>query len=83
MLLINPIRLQNCLCVLAGVERSAPAFQQLIKHLNDQHYKSLEIESRVLENTGHPGTKGEGYARGLQFVFKKPAVPLNDAALQN
>jgi predicted alpha/beta superfamily hydrolase len=70
------------MCV-GGVERSAPAFQQLAKHLNDQHYKSLEIESRVLENTGHSGTKGEGYARGLQFVFKRPALKLNDVALQN
>jgi len=72
------------MCV-GGVESSVSAFQQLTKHLNDQHYKSLQIESRVLENTGHSGTKGEGYARGLQFVFKKPSRPslqLSDAALQ-
>jgi len=69
------------MCV-GGVEGSVPAFQKLTKYLNDQHYPNLQIESRVLENTGHSGTKGEGYARGLQFAFKRPSIQLSDAALQ-
>jgi hypothetical protein len=70
------------MCV-GGVETSVPAFQKLTKYLNDQHYSNLQIESRVLENTGHSGTKGEGYARGLQFVFKRPSIQLSEAALQS
>jgi predicted alpha/beta superfamily hydrolase len=66
---------------IGGVERSVPGFQKLTKQLNDRHYKQLQIESRVLENTGHSGTKGEGYARGLQFVFKKPSLQLSSTAL--
>jgi predicted alpha/beta superfamily hydrolase len=69
-------------CV-GGVETSVPGFQKLTKYLNDQHYSNLQIESRVLENTGHSGTKGEGYARGLQFAFKRPSIQLSDAALKN
>lgn len=68
------------MCV-GGVETSVPAFQKLTKYLNDQHYSNLQIESRVLENTGHSGTKGEGYARGLQFVFERPSIQLSDAVL--
>jgi predicted alpha/beta superfamily hydrolase len=68
------------MCV-GGVERSVPAFQKLTEFLNARHYKQLEIEPRVLENTGHSGTKGEGYARGLQFVFKKPSLQLSSTAL--
>lgn len=68
------------MCV-GGVERSVPDFQKLTLYLNDRHYPSLQIESRVLENTGHSGTKGEGYARGLQFVFKRPSVQLSNATL--
>jgi predicted alpha/beta superfamily hydrolase len=68
------------MCV-GGVERSVPAFQKLAKYLNDQHYNSLQIESRVLENTGHSGTKGEGYARGLQFAFKRPSLQLSNTVL--
>lgn len=73
-----PAKLFMCL---GGVERSVPGFQKLTKTLNDQHFTSLQIESRVLENTGHSGTKGEGYARGLQFVFKKPMLQLSNAVL--
>jgi predicted alpha/beta superfamily hydrolase len=65
-----------------GVETSIPGFEKLTKFLYDRHYPSLEMESRVLENTGHSGTKGEGYARGLQFVFKRPALQLSAAALE-
>lgn len=68
------------MCV-GGVERSVPGFQKLTKFLNDRHYNSLEVESRVLENTGHSGTKGEGFARGLQFAFKRPALQLGNTVL--
>ncbi len=68
------------MCV-GGVETSVPGFQKLAKFLDDRHYSSLEIESRVLENTGHSGTKGEGFARGLQFVFKRPSLQLSSTVL--
>jgi predicted alpha/beta superfamily hydrolase len=68
------------MCV-GGVETSVPAFQKLTNYLDGRHYKSLEIESRILDNTGHSGTKGEGFARGLQFVFKRPSLKLSDAVL--
>lgn len=64
------------MCI-GGVERSVPAFEKLSKFLADRNYKSLQIQSRVLENTGHSGTKGEGYARGLQYVFERPSIKLS------
>lgn len=64
-----------------GVERNLPGFQNFSKHLNDRHYDSLQIQSMVLDNTGHSGTKGEGYARGLQYVFKRPSLQLNNNVL--
>ncbi|MEI9942995.1 MAG: alpha/beta hydrolase-fold protein [Chitinophagaceae bacterium] len=67
--------------IMGGVERNEPNFEKLVKRLDDRHYTSLQIESRVLENTGHSGTKGEGYARGLQYVFKKPSLQLSAAVL--
>ncbi len=68
------------MCV-GGVETSVPGFEKLTSFLNDRHYSNLKIESKVLENTGHSGTKGEGYARGLQFVFKRPSLQLSSAIL--
>ena len=66
------------MCV-GGVETSVPGFEKLTSFLNIVIIRTLQIESRVLENTGHSGTKGEGYARGLQFVFKRPSLQLSSA----
>ncbi len=66
-----PAKLFMCI---GGVERGVPGFEKLTKHLASRNYKNLQIQSRVLENTGHSGTKGEGYARGLQYVFARPLL---------
>jgi predicted alpha/beta superfamily hydrolase len=73
-----PAKLFMCI---GGVETSVPAFQKLTNHLNDRHYTTLQIESRVLDNIGHSGTKGEGFARGLQFVYKRPSLKLSSTVL--
>jgi predicted alpha/beta superfamily hydrolase len=73
-----PAKLFMCM---GGVETSVPGFEKMTKHLNERHYSSLQIESRILENTGHSGTKGEGFARGLQFVFKRPSLKLSPTVL--
>ena len=69
------------MCV-GGVERGVPGFEKLAKHLSDRNYFSLQMKTRVLENTGHSGTKGEGYARGLQSVFERPLIKLSAAAVK-
>jgi predicted alpha/beta superfamily hydrolase len=69
------------MCV-GGVELNAAEFEKFASFLNNRHYTNLQIESKVLENTGHSGTKGEGYARGLQFVFKRPSLQLSSTVLK-
>jgi len=69
------------MCV-GGVETSVPDYEKLTSFLNSRHYSNLEIESEVLENTGHSGTKGIGYEKGLQFVFKRPSIKLSSTILQ-
>ena len=68
------------MCV-GGVELSAPDFEKFASFLNNRHYTNLQIENKVLENTGHSGTKGEGYARGLQFVFKRASLQVSSGIL--
>lgn len=64
-----------------GVERSVPGFEKLVNFLNNRNYQSLKIKSLVLENTGHSGTKGEGYARGLQYIYEKPKLNISEDVL--
>ena len=68
------------MCV-GGVETSVPDYEKLTEFLNSRHYSNLQIESKVLENTGHSGTKGIGYEKGLQFVFKRPSLKLSPKIL--
>jgi predicted alpha/beta superfamily hydrolase len=62
------------------MENPAP-FLRFVDTLKKRNYAGLEMQTRVLENTGHSGTKGEGYARGLQWVFHKPSLALSPAVL--
>jgi predicted alpha/beta superfamily hydrolase len=59
---------------MGGVERGVPGFEKFVDHLKRRNYKSLQIGSRILENTGHSGTKAEGFTRGLQYAFERPAI---------
>jgi len=63
------------------VERGRSIFEKMADYFTNQHYQNVSLKSKVLENTGHSGTKGETFARGLQYVFEKPKLKLNDAEL--
>jgi predicted alpha/beta superfamily hydrolase len=69
------------MCV-GGVERGVPGFEKLSKHLQSRHYPSLQIKPMVLENIGHSGTKGEGYERGMQYVFERPSISVGQEVLK-
>jgi hypothetical protein len=66
---------------IGGVERSVPGFEKFSEFLADRNYSSLHIQSKVLENTGHSGTKSETYNRGMQYVFERPSLKLDAATL--
>lgn len=63
-------------------EGNVDVFQKWVDHLKSRNYKGLEMQTRILENTGHSGTKAEGYTRGLQWVFARPSVQLTGTFLQ-
>jgi predicted alpha/beta superfamily hydrolase len=53
-----------------------PGFHKWLDHLHEKKYKGVEVQSKILENIGHSGSKAEGYTRGLQFVFERPSLTL-------
>lgn len=64
------------------VERSRPAYEKFAGKMKTGQYKNVSLHSKILENTGHSGTKSETYGRGMQYVFEKvklklPATLLN------
>lgn len=67
---------------IGGLEPGVPAFEsELVNHLRSVKYKGLQFETLVMDNTGHSGTKAEGYTRGLQSVYSRPSLKLATALL--
>lgn len=65
------------------VELSAATFRDFAKQISKRNYKNVSLESKILENTGHSGTKAETFARGLQYVFKRPSINVSASRLAN
>jgi len=63
------------------VEISRPAFERFAEQMIKKKYPAVSIRSKVLENTGHSGTKSETYARGLQYIFERPNLKVDDTLL--
>jgi predicted alpha/beta superfamily hydrolase len=64
-----------------GEYENVPAFQTFVDQLKGKAYEGLELQTRVLEGMGHSGGKAEGYSRGLQFVYAKPIVNIDQKVL--
>lgn len=66
---------------IGDVERGLPAYQRWESHLASRKYPQLSMTSKILENTGHSGTKAETYSRGMQYVYERPKLLLSAALL--
>ena len=69
----TPIRL---FIAVGDLEGNVPEFEQFVERIKQNKIKGLELQTMILRNTGHAGTKPEGFARGLQFVFERPSLML-------
>lgn len=61
---------------IGDVERGAPGFEKFARLMKERKYGSLQLHPKVLENTGHSGTKSETYSRGLQYIFERNKLSL-------
>lgn len=76
--LSNPVRLYM---TVGDVEGSRPAYEKFAAQVISRNYSSVNIHSKILENTGHSGTKSETYSRGLQYIFERPKLSLDTKLL--
>lgn len=72
----HPTQQARLYLTMGDVERGLPGFEKLAKHLSERKYPLLSIRSKILENTGHSGTKTEGFGRGMQYVFQRKDEPI-------
>jgi predicted alpha/beta superfamily hydrolase len=79
----NPSRPARLYLTMGEVERGLPGFVELTRYLASRDYKNITMRSKVLENTGHSGTKTEGFGRGMQFAYEKPKLRLSESSLKS
>ena len=73
-----PVRL----CAISGERDAVDNFKKLTDQIESRGYKGLVMENRILEGMGHSGSKAEGHARGMMFIYDRSPVQLSDAELQ-
>ncbi len=66
---------------IGDVESNRPYYESMADYFTKKNYQNVSIRSKVLENTGHSGTKGETFARGLQYIFERPNLKLDEMVL--
>ena len=66
---------------IGDVERSRPTYERFAAQMTSRNYISVSLRSKILENTGHSGTKSETFGRGMQYVFERPKLNLDPAVL--
>ncbi len=64
-----------------GLEPDVADFERLAAQLHSRAYQGLELQSLVIEGSGHSGGKAEGFTRGLQSVFARPSLALSPDVL--
>jgi predicted alpha/beta superfamily hydrolase len=76
--LSKPVRVYM---TVGDVERGRSTFERFATQMANRNYTSVTLKSKVLENTGHSGTKSETFGRGMQYVFEKSKLDLDAAVL--
>lgn len=75
----KPIRVYM---TVGDVERGRPLFETMAAFMKSRKYQHVNLEPKVLFNTGHSGTKSETYGRGLQYIYQKNNITLSKEALK-
>ena len=76
--LSKPVRVYM---TIGDVERSRPTYERFAAQMTSRNYSLVSLKSKILENTGHSGTKSETFGRGMQYVFEKPKLSLDASVL--
>lgn len=71
----------NVFMVSGGLD-DVKRFNRLIAQIRAHDYKKLNLKSQIAEGMGHSGSKFEGYAKGLQHLYKKQGVELPKEKLE-
>ena len=65
-----------------GEYENTGLFKKVSDKIKSRAYKNLVIETRILDQMGHAGSKGEAYTRGMLFIYKRPMLKIDEKILK-
>lgn len=66
-----------------GLEFNKPLVIDFSQQLKGAGLKGLRVKTKVVNNVGHAGINAPGFTYGLQHVFKRSRVKLDEAVVSN
>lgn len=66
-----------------GLEFNKPLVTDFSNQLKEANLKGLRTKTKVVPHVGHGGINAPGFTYGLQHVFKRPRLKLDDAIVAN
>jgi predicted alpha/beta superfamily hydrolase len=66
---------------MGGLEGTS-LFKKFCETLKGRNYKGLEFDYKIVDGMAHSGTKAEGFARGIQFVYAKTNIKVDVSILK-
>jgi len=74
----SPVRLY---VARGGMEYAQHGIDVFVNELKAENHRNLEIEFDVIEGAGHGGLNPEAFTRGVQYIFKKNRVHIDEKQL--
>jgi hypothetical protein len=65
-----------------GEYEDVAGFERLATTIKGFKMAGLELETRVVLGAGHSGAKAEGFTRGLQYVFARACLSIDQKTLE-
>ena len=72
----SPVRLY---AARGGIEHGKLGIDTFMEELKAENVKNLEVKFDVIKGAGHGGLNPEAFTRGMQFIFKKERIRINEA----
>ncbi len=65
-----------------GVYETFAPFEEYTKGIIAKNIEGLQVKYDEVQGSGHASSIFEGYVKGLQHIFKKPAITLDEKSLK-
>ena len=68
--------------MVSGEFDNVPVFKKMTAQIQSRKYKKLQFDELIAGDTGHSGSKFEGYTKGMLHVYKRRGISFPEETLE-